>query len=132
MEPELTLDSYEAPTGQRWCWKYGPWSSAEYPTEQAALHALSERALAFSQLDGYDPYQAALVRAKVNSGLEPPFDLWLVEGAFYCAPGLEGIQLGEDGSFTPPAEARILAITKAEYDAMMMEYSEEHCGFPDN
>ena len=131
MEPELTLDSYESPTGQRWCWKHGPWSSAEYSTEQAALDALSERALVFSQPDAYDPLEAALLGAKVNSDLEPPFDLWLIEGAFYCEPGLGGVLLGESGKFTPPAGARILAITQIQFDAMMMEYFDEHGYFPD-
>ena len=131
MTPEPFLDFYDTNDGERWCWKYGPWSSEEYISEAAATEAMDERNLVFSQPDRYDPYEAALIGAKVNSDLETPFDLWLIGGAFYCEPGLGGIQLGEAGTFTPPTGARILAITQAQFDAMMMGYFDEHGYFPD-
>lgn len=126
----LTLDFYETELGKGWFWRCGPWSSAVYETEQAALESLAERKLEFSQLERYDPYEAALVGAEVNFGLEPPFDFWLIEGTVYSEPSVDSLPIGKGGRFTPPMGARILPVSQVQFDAMIMKYFEEHGRFP--
>ena len=123
MTTELLLDFYETPNGTCWCWKYGVWSSEEYPTEEAAEIARDEGRLVFSQPDQYDPYEGALLDARVNFDLEPPFDLWLVADAFYCKPSDYHTQVGKVGQFTPPSEARILSLSRSQFEAIAITQS---------
>jgi hypothetical protein len=76
----LILDSYDVGvTETRYCWKYGDWSSDEYESEFLARVALRNGTLVFSKPDRYDGYEAAVVGAKVNFNLDPPFDYWVID-----------------------------------------------------
>ena len=123
MKPELFLDSYERAGDVRWCWKLGLWSSQEFVSEEAAVSALSEQTLVFWQNESHDPYEAAVVATTVNFDLEPPLDLWLVADAFYCKPSDYHAQVGKFDQFTPPSEARILRLSRSQFEAIAIAQS---------
>lgn len=105
-----------------WCWKYATdseeWASEEYASEALALKALRARKLEFSALDKYDPYEAALVGAKVNFDQDPPFDYWLVDNRQVYEPKCGGQLLGELPQFVPIKTAKILRFTLSQFEHM--------------
>ncbi len=129
---ELVLDFYDVGfDSTAWCWKYGEWSSEEYASEFLARQALRAGTLVFSQLDEYDGYEAALLGAKINHDLSPPFDYWVVDGTWVFEPNLSGKQLGELLQLNLEKDAKILPITQQQFDLMVCAYEREHGSAPD-
>jgi len=85
----------------------------------------------FSQLDEYDGYEAALLGAKINHDLSPPFDYWVVDGTWVFEPNLSGKQLGELLQMKFEKDAKILHVTKQQFDLMVCAYECEHGSAPD-
>jgi hypothetical protein len=130
---ELTLDFYDVSDGgSRYCWKFGEWSSEEYESEFLARSALRNGKLIFSKVDRYDGYEAALVGAKVNVNVSPPFDYWVIAESRVFEPDLGGKQLGEFGQFKIPENAKVLYITQEQLDMMVNDFEDEHGYYPDN
>lgn len=129
---DLILDNYDVGVNEtRFCWIFGEWSSEEYESEFLARSALRNGKLVFSQVDRYDGYEAALVGAKVNFSLEPPFDYWVIAESWVFEPDLGGKQLGEFGDFTIPDHAKVLHITQDQFDLMVNDFEDEHGYYPD-
>ena len=119
--PEIFLDNYEVEYCRTvWCWKYGGWASEEYASEALALEALHAQTLSFSTTDElFDPYQAALVSAKVNFGQDEPFDYWLVDNRQVYEPRRGGQLLGELPQFVPLQTAKVLHFTLSQFESMV-------------
>jgi hypothetical protein len=128
----LVLDHYDVDvTETRYCWMFGEWSSDEYESEFLARLALRNGKLVFSQVDRYDGYEAALVGAKINFDIDPPFDYWVIAESWVFEPSLGGQQLGEFGDFKIPDNAKVLHITQDQFDLMVDDFVDELGYHPD-
>jgi hypothetical protein len=88
--------------------------------------ALRNGTLVFSKLDRYDGYEAALVGAKVNFNLDPPFDYWAIDEALVLEPALSGQQLGEFFDFVFPENAKVLHFTRNQFEMMVEDFTDKH------
>ena len=124
---ELWLDHYESNGQTVWCWKRGVYSSQEFPTEESALEAEANDELQMSRPDGRDALDDLLTRRNV----EPPFDYWIVGGAFVLEPSVGGMQLGELPHYQLPEGANTLEMTQEEFDALVNDFYMREGYYPD-
>jgi hypothetical protein len=124
---EIVLDFYEVGIDSTaWCWKSGEWSSEEYASEFLARQALRARTLVFSKLDKYDVYEAALLGAKINHGISPPFDYWVVDGTWVFEPNICGQLIGGVTEVQIQNGEKVLNITQEQFDLMRDAYERQH------
>jgi hypothetical protein len=124
---ELFLDFYEVEgASTAWCWKYGEWSSEEYASEFLARQALRAGKLVFSQLDEYDGYEAALLGAKINHDLSPPFDYWVVDSTWVFEPNICGQPIGGVTEMQIQNGQKVLNITQEQFDLMRDAFERQH------
>jgi hypothetical protein len=130
---ELVLDFYDVGIDSTaWCWKCGEWSSEEYASEFLARQALRAGTLVFSKLDKYDVYEAALLGAKINHGILPPFDYWVVDGTWVFEPNICGKQIGEVAEVKIEKGEKILRLTQVQFDLMVDAYEEKNGHAPNH
>lgn len=129
---ELFLDFYEVDgNSTAWCWKYDEWSSEEYASEFLARQALRAGTLVFSQLDEYDGYVAALLGAKINHDLSPPFDYWIVDEKSVFEPHAFGKEIGEVTKVRIKEGEKVLHITAEQFGLIRDAYERESGPTPD-
>lgn len=122
---KLILDFYDVGVDSTaWCWSYGDWSSEEYASEFLARQALRAGTLVFSKIDKHDGYIAALLGAKVNSDLTPPFDYWVINNTWVFEPNIGGKRLGKVSDVKIQKGDKILQITRAQFNLMLDAYEE--------
>lgn len=116
---ELSLDFYDDGASATWCWKVGLWSSQEFGSEFLARRALQMGELVFSQLDQYDPYEAAVIGAWANFGAVEPFEYWVIDKKWLREPMLGGKLIGSVTDCPAPAGSKVLHISQDQFDLML-------------